>query len=74
MIKMPLGSSKISVPQTDLLVGIRTCRSVGLEEAGVAVDTCCLGNCMSVKYTVLQNHCDEPYIMLCRHHLLEHPT
>lgn len=47
---MPLGFSKISVSQTDCLVGIRTCRSVGLEEAGVTIDICCLGSYMRVKY------------------------
>lgn len=75
MIKMPLGFSKISVSQTDCLVGIRTCRSAGLEEAGVTIDICCLGSYMRVKYTVLlQNHCHEPYLLVHRHHLLGHPS
>lgn len=52
MIKMPPCSSRISVSQTDWLVGIRICRSIGLEEAGVTIDICCLGNCMRVKYTI----------------------
>ena len=41
MKKMPPGSSRISVSQTDWLVGIRTYRSVDLEEAGVTIDICC---------------------------------
>lgn len=75
MIKMPPCSSRISVSQTDWLVGIRICRSIGLEEAGVTIDICCLGNCMRVKYTILlQNHCHKPYLLVHRHHLLGHPS